>query len=117
MLDELAGEWQVLNRHRNRVVAATGTNKQWPPPWTTAGCAPELNRPAPAALRRALQGYLDQSLRTYRKALVDPTLGEMYVAGARPERWDQVFASVQSLQSYGVTNIPTDAYDVVVIVE
>ena len=30
-------------------------------------------------------------------------------AGTRPERWKHVFASVQSLTSYGVTNIPPDA--------
>ena len=43
--------------------------------------------------------------------------GELYVGGQRPERWKHVFASVQSLTSYGVTNIPRDAYDVVVIDE
>ena len=43
--------------------------------------------------------------------------GELYVAGARPERWDHVFASVQSLQSYGVANIPASSYEIVVIDE
>ena len=40
----------------------------------------------------------------------------MYV-GARPERWRHVFASVASLNSYGVTNIPAGAFDVVMIDE
>ena len=39
------------------------------------------------------------------------------MGGARPERWQHIFASVQSLTSYGVENIPPDAYDVVVIDE
>jgi superfamily II DNA or RNA helicase len=39
------------------------------------------------------------------------------VGGARPERWQHVFASVQSLTSYGVTTINAVAYDVVVIDE
>ncbi len=60
---------------------------------------------------------LEQSLRTYREVLVDPKFGELYVDGARPERWRHVFASVQSLTSYGVQNIPADAYDIVVIDE
>ncbi len=60
---------------------------------------------------------LEQSLRTYREVLADPTFGELYVGGARPERWRHVFASVQSLTAYGVTNIPADAYDMVVIDE
>ena len=39
------------------------------------------------------------------------------MGGARPERWQHVFASVQSLTSYGARNIPVDAFDVVVIDE
>ena len=60
---------------------------------------------------------LEQSLRTYREVLADPGFGELYVGGARPERWRHVFASVQSLTAYGVDKIPADAYEVVVIDE
>ena len=60
---------------------------------------------------------LEQSLRTYREVLTDPNFGELYVGGARPERWQHVFASVQSLTAYGVANIPADAFEVVVIDE
>ncbi len=56
-------------------------------------------------------------MRTYREVLGDGDFGELYVGGARPERWQHVFASVQSLTSYGVRNIPIDAFDVVVIDE
>ena len=56
-------------------------------------------------------------MRTYREVLADGDFGELYVGGQRPERWKHVFASVQSLTSYGVTNIPRDAYEVVVIDE
>ncbi|WP_198018424.1 DEAD/DEAH box helicase family protein, partial [Sedimentibacter sp. B4] len=51
---------------------------------------------------------LQQSLRTYREALVDANFGELYVDGSRPERWHHVFASVQALSLYGVENIPAD---------
>ncbi len=76
----------------------------------------------PAAGSRLLfvahrQEILEQSMRTYREVLADGDFGELYVGGARPERWKHVFASVQSLTSYGVANIPADAYDVVVIDE
>ena len=63
------------------------------------------------------QEILTQSLRTYREVLGDGDFGELYVGGARPERWRHVFASVQSLTSYGVASIPPDAFDVVVIDE
>ena len=60
---------------------------------------------------------LQQSLRTYREALVDANFGELYVDGARPERWHHVFASVQALSQYGVENIPADHFGVVVVDE
>lgn len=118
MLDELAVERDIHDRHRNLVVAATGTGK-------TVVAALDYRRlcgPAATDRPRLLfvahrKEILEQSLRTYREVLADATFGELYVAGARPERWDHVFASVQSLQSYGVPNIPADAYDVVVIDE
>ncbi|HET9872732.1 MAG TPA: DUF3427 domain-containing protein [Propionibacteriaceae bacterium] len=118
MLDELAVERDVHDRHRNLVVAATGTGK-------TVVAALDYRRlcgNTPADRPRLLfvahrKEILEQSLRTYREVLADHTFGELYVAGARPERWDHVFASVQSLQSYGVTNIPADSYDIVVVDE
>ena len=118
MLDELAVERDVHGRHRNLVVAATGTGK-------TVVAALDYRRlcgPTPIGRPRLLfvahrKEILEQSLRTYQEVLADQAFGELYVAGARPERWDHVFASVQSLQSYGVTNIPADAYDIVVIDE
>ena len=118
MLDELAVERDVHGRHRNLVVAATGTGK-------TVVAALDYRRlcgPSSADRPRLLfvahrREILEQSRRTYQEVLADHTFGELYVGGTRPERWDHVFASVQSLQSYGVTNIPADTYDVVVIDE
>ena len=118
MLESLTVEREVHDRHRNLVVAATGTGK-------TVVAALDYRRlcQAPPGERPSLlfvghrEEILKQSLRTYREVLSDPNFGELYVGGARPERWRHVFASVQSLTAYGVTNIPADAYDVVVIDE
>jgi superfamily II DNA or RNA helicase/HKD family nuclease len=118
MLDELAVERDVHDRHRNLVVAATGTGKT-----VVAAldyrrlCGPTSNHRPRLLFVAHRKEILEQSLRTYREALADPTFGELYVAGTRPERWDHVFASVQSLQSYGVANIPAATYDIVVIDE
>ncbi len=117
MLDELDVERLVHDRHRNLVVSATGTGK-------TVIAALDYRRLAEGAtsLPRLLfiahrREILQQSLRTYREVLGNAEFGELYVDGHRPDRWDHVFASVQSLSSYGITNIPADAYDVVVIDE
>ncbi len=117
MLDQLEVERVVHDRHRNLLVAATGTGK-------TVVAALDYRRLAADAqtLPRLLfiahrREILQQSLRTYREVLSDANFGELYVDGRRPERWEHVFASVQSLSAYGITNIPAEAYRVVVIDE
>ena len=121
MLESLQVERDVHDRHRNLVVAATGTGK-------TVVAALDYRRLCELARRRSREPaallfvahrkeILDQSLRTYREVLADAAFGELYVGDARPERWRHVFASVQSLTSYDVTNIPAEAFEVVVIDE
>jgi superfamily II DNA or RNA helicase len=117
ILDAIGAERHVHEHHRNLVVAATGTGK-------TVIAALDYRRLCEeAGRRRSLlfvahrKEILEQSLRTYREVLADASFGESYASGSRPERWEHVFASVQSLTSYGVTNIPPRAYDVVVIDE
>ncbi len=116
MLEQLDVERVVHGRHRNLVVAATGTGK-------TVLAALDYRRMSEPDRRPSLlfvahrREILEQSLRTYREVLGDAGFGELYVGGARPERWQHVFASVQSLGSYGVDRIPPDAYDIVVIDE
>ncbi|GAA3632458.1 DEAD/DEAH box helicase [Microbacterium awajiense] len=114
MLDALAAERGVHGRHRNLVVAATGTGK-------TVLAALDYRRLGGSARSLLFVAHrkeiLTQAQRTYREVLTDPNFGEIYVAGSRPERWEHVFASVQSLTSYGVENIPPDAFNVVVIDE
>ena len=113
ILDQLAVEREVHDRHRNLVVAATGTGK-------TVIAALDYAR-MPGSPRLLFVAHrkeiLEQSLRTYREVLADGAFGELYVDGVKPERWKHVFASVQSLHSYGVTKLAADHFAVVVIDE
>jgi superfamily II DNA or RNA helicase/HKD family nuclease len=117
ILEALAAERAVHGRHRNLVVAATGTGKT-----VIAAldyrhlCDGQTDRPSLLFIAHRRE-ILEQSMRTYREVLSDASFGELYVGGFRPERWRHVFASVQSLNSYGITKIPPDSYDVVVIDE
>lgn len=117
MLESIAAERTEHDRHRNLVVAATGTGK------TVIAALDYRNLCAGSADRPSLlfvahrQEILRQSMRTYREVLGDAAFGELYVGGARPERWRHVFASVQSLTSYGIANIPEQHFEVVVIDE
>ncbi|KRF01518.1 helicase [Nocardioides sp. Soil777] len=118
MLDELEAERVVHDRHRNLVVAATGTGKTVIAALDYRRMCQQAGGHQPRLLFVAhRKEILEQSIRTYREVLGDASFGELYVGGQRPERWSHVFASVQSLTSYGVTEIPADAYDVVVIDE
>ncbi len=117
MLDQLEVERVVHGRHRNLLVAATGTGK------TVVAALDYRRLAAEAPARPSLlfvahrREILQQSLRTYREVLGDANFGELYVDGRRPERWEHVFASVQSLSAYGIASIQPGTYRVVVVDE
>ena len=117
MLEEIAVARQVHDRHRNLVVAATGTGKTVIAALDYRGLCRDLGRRPRLLFVAHRREILTQSLRTYREVLQDPNFGELYVGGARPERWEHVFASVQSLTAYDVANLPPDAFEIVVIDE
>ncbi|MCP6237303.1 DEAD/DEAH box helicase family protein, partial [Klebsiella pneumoniae] len=82
MLDDLDVERQVHDRHRNLVVAATGTGK-------TVVAALDYRRMVVAERPSLLfvahrREILEQSLRTYREVLADGNFGELWVGGSRP---------------------------------
>lgn len=116
ILDALESERTVHERHRNLVVAATGTGKTVVAALDYARLRTTLPRARLlfVAHRREI---LEQSRRAYREVLADGTFGEIYVGGERPERWEHVFASVQSLTAYGVARLPVDHFDVLVVDE
>jgi superfamily II DNA or RNA helicase/HKD family nuclease len=117
ILEALEAERIVHNRHRNLVVAATGTGK------TIVAALDYRNLCRAAGARPTLlfvahrREILEQSLRTYREVLADANFGELWVGRSRPERYEHVFASVQSLHAYGADSFPADAYEIVVVDE
>lgn len=117
MLEQLASERANHDRHRNLVVAATGTGKTVVAALDYRSLAQPHRTPPTLLFVAHRQEILDQSLRTYREVLGDASFGEQLVGGVRPDRWQHVFASVQSLHNRGVADIRPDAFDVVVIDE
>lgn len=103
-------------RHRNLLVSATGTGK-------TVMAALDYAR-----LRRSLprarllfvahrQEILEQSLALFCLALGEPGFGEMWSRGERPDRFDHVFASIQSLHAETLSTLDPDHFDVVIVDE
>lgn len=117
ILDRLQVEREVHDRHRNLVVAATGTGKTVIAALDYARLAAhQPGRPSLLFVAHR-QEILEQSRRIYREVLADGAFGELYVGGERPERWQHVFASVQSLASYGTAALPADHFAIVVVDE
>lgn len=116
MLEALDAERTVHDRHRNLLVAATGTGKT-----VVAGLDYARLRASLSTDRLLFVAHrkeiLEQSLRTYREILADGAFGEVYVGGQQPRHWNHVFASVQSLAAYGVDRLPAEHFDVVVVDE
>jgi superfamily II DNA or RNA helicase/HKD family nuclease len=118
ILEELDAERTLHDRHRNLVVAATGTGK-------TVVAALDYRRLVRQTHGRDLsllfvahrKEILEQSRRMYQEVLSDAAFGELWVGGRTPDRGRHVFASVQSLAAAGITGIPKDRFDVVVIDE
>jgi len=115
LLDQLALSRQQ-GHHRNLLVAATGTGKTVMAALDYAACREQLSRSRLLFVAHR-EEILDQSLATFRYALRDPAFGEKWVRGARPSRYEHVFASVQSLNANDLTNVAPDHFDVVIIDE
>jgi superfamily II DNA or RNA helicase/HKD family nuclease len=117
MLEALSAEREVHDRHRNLLVAATGTGK------TVVAAMDYRNlKEQSGKLPRLLfiahrKEILRQALRTYREVLRLPSFGELLVDGQVPSEWNHVFASIQSLTQDRLQELPSDHFEVVVIDE
>ncbi|MCG7427795.1 DUF3427 domain-containing protein [Helcobacillus sp. ACRRO] len=118
MLEHLEAERTLHDRHRNLVVAATGTGK------TILAALDYLRLCPPSGPRPTLlfvahrQEIIEQARRTYRTVLKDDTFGEVLVGGQRPQRWRHVFASIQSLSKARLLDeVDPSAFQVVVVDE
>ncbi|PIQ62268.1 MAG: hypothetical protein COV99_06640 [Bacteroidetes bacterium CG12_big_fil_rev_8_21_14_0_65_60_17] len=116
ILERLDVARTVHNRHRNLVVAATGTGKTI----IAALDYKRLVRGGP--LSRLLfvahrKEILKQSRAVFRNVLRDANFGEFLVDGERPREGHHVFASVQSLSRVDLGDISPTAWDVVIVDE
>jgi superfamily II DNA or RNA helicase/HKD family nuclease len=118
ILEELDAERTLHDRHRNLVVAATGTGK-------TVIAALDYRRLVRTTYCRDLSllfvahrvEILKQSQRMYQEVMVDASFGELWVGGQRPTRGRHVFASIQSLSAANISALDPKHFDVVVIDE
>jgi len=117
MLEKLAIE-RAHGRHRNLLVAATGTGKtvvaafDYRETCRTIGGRPRLLFVAHR------EEILRQALRTYREVLRDPDFGELLTGSHQPDQRDHLFATIDSLTSRDiVATLGADFWHSVVIDE
>ncbi|WP_267243837.1 DUF3427 domain-containing protein [Streptomyces sp. PR69] len=117
MLERLEVERTVHDRHRNLLVAATGTGKTVMAALDYKHLRQQYGRDLRLLFVAHRQEILRQSLRTYQDVLVDANFGEQLHSGIVPEDWRHVFASVQSLNARSLERFAPDHFDVIVIDE
>jgi superfamily II DNA or RNA helicase/HKD family nuclease len=102
--------------HRNLLVSATGTGKTV----MAAVDYARLRERLPSAKLLFVahrEEILTQSLATFRQCLQDHAFGELWVGGRRPQTFEHVFASIQSLSAAGFANLEPGHFDVVIVDE
>lgn len=116
MLEQLAIE-RAHDRRRNLVVAATGTGKTVVAAFDYRNiCRNEGGRPRLLFVAHR-EEILRQALRTYREVLRDSDFGELLAGGREPERYDHLFATIDSVASRGLVEVIGATYWHTVVIE
>lgn len=119
ILDRLKAERDIRGHFRNLVVAATGTGKTVISAFDYRRFRNEnqgkRNRLLFVAHRKEI---LEQSIKCFRGVLHDPNFGELFVGEYKPESLDNLFVSVQTLNSRALTDaVSAEYYDFIIVDE
>nr|WP_306441784.1 DUF3427 domain-containing protein [Methyloversatilis sp. XJ19-49] len=117
MLEQLTTE-RAHGRNRNLLVAATGTGKTVVAAFDyRSTCRIEGGRPRLLFVAHR-EEILRQAMRTYREVLRDPEFGDLLTGSDQPERWDHLFATIDSVTSRDlVATVGADHWHTVVVDE
>lgn len=116
MLDRLRVERQRHNRHRNLIVAATGTGKTVVSALDYRQLTIEHGRDLSLLFVAHREQILEQSRATFRAVMRDGSFGALLGGGQTPTG-NHVFGMVQSLDANRLASLDPDQFDVVVIDE
>lgn len=117
MLEDLRVAREVFGHSRNLVVAATGTGKTVLAAFDYKSLFVQ-GQPRPRLLFVAhRKEILQQAMATFRQVLNDGEFGELWVDGLKPKEWNHVFASIQSLDTLKLANLPSDHFQHLIVDE
>jgi superfamily II DNA or RNA helicase len=117
ILDIIAAEREVQNKHRHLVVAATGTGKTMIAAFDYARFARRLGRKPRLLFIAHRKEILHQALTSFRCVLRDQNFGDLLHEGSDPNQRDHLFCSIQSYNSRNLIDNPIDRYEYIVIDE
>lgn len=117
ILEKLTVERELHNRYRNLVVAATGTGKTIISAFDFSRFYNE-NPEANFLFIAHREEILKQALGAYRGVLKNSSFGELWVGNNKPNKYQHLFASIQSLNNQLDTlALSEDYFDYIVIDE
>ena len=116
MLEALTIERERHDRHRNLVVAATGTGKTVVGAFDYQQLCANAGHQLPLLFVAHRQEILNQARATYRAVLRDGSFGEILGDGQTPSG-RHVFAMIQSLHTNRLGEVDPTAFDIVVVDE
>ncbi|KZZ78863.1 restriction endonuclease subunit R [Oleiphilus sp. HI0133] len=117
MLEQLRVERDLHNRHRNLVVAATGTGKTIISAFDFRSFQEQHPNARLLFVAHRLE-ILKQARDTYRAVLKDHSFGELWVGQFTPSHYRQLFVSVQTLNNnLASLQLSEDYYDFIVVDE
>jgi HKD family nuclease len=117
ILEKLEAERIVHNRYRNLIVAATGTGKTVISAFDFKRFRKQ-NTGAKLLFIAHRKEILQQAQATFQGVLSDNNFGELWVDGIEPEKYDTIFASVQTLNNkIDLWNISKTFYDFIIVDE
>ena len=117
VLEKLEVERTVHNRHRNLVVAATGTGKTVISAFDYKRFK-QNNKSAKLLFLAHRKEILQKSLSTFQGVLRNNNIGELWVDGMVPDNFEFVFASVQSVNNqFKNHSLTPEYYDYIIIDE
>jgi superfamily II DNA or RNA helicase len=117
ILEKLEVERTIHNRHRNLIVAATGTGKTVISAFDYKKFKTE-KKSAKLLFIAHRKEILTQSLSTFQGILRDNNFGELWVDGHIPARYEYIFASIQTINNnLGSLVLTPEYFDYIIIDE
>lgn len=118
ILEKIQAEREIRGNFKNLIVAATGTGKTVISAFDYKNFCKKLGYQANLLFVAHREEILRQSINTFRGILRDNNFGDLFVGNERPSSLNNLFVSIQTLNSRDLTHATKpDFYDYIIVDE